>query len=91
MRLKDHITRELIFVDLRPASKAELLDTLVHDADVLKFLMNLVGVNSLALGTDYPFPLGELQPGALIDGLHDVSEAEKNRMLGGTAREWLGI
>ncbi len=67
------------------------LDTLVHDPDVLRFLMKLVGVQKLALGTDYPFPLGELEPGKLIDSLIDIEEADRNRMLGGTALEWLGI
>jgi aminocarboxymuconate-semialdehyde decarboxylase len=33
---------------------------------MLDFLMKLMGPKQLALGTDYPFPLGELEPGKLI-------------------------
>ncbi|MDA8793168.1 amidohydrolase [Bacteriovoracaceae bacterium] len=42
------------------------LDTLVHDQDMLSYLVKLIGREKLCLGTDYPFPLGELQPGKLI-------------------------
>ena len=40
-------------------------------------------------GTDYPFPLGELAPGQLIESSH-FSAADKERMLSGTALEFLG-
>ena len=67
------------------------LDSLVHDADVLRGLVRLVGADRIALGTDYPFPLGELEPGSLIRSIEEFSDAEKQRMLAGTALEWLGI
>lgn len=42
------------------------LDSLVHDADCLHAIVKLVGRDRVVLGTDYPFPLGELEPGRLI-------------------------
>ena len=42
------------------------------------------------LGTDYPFPLGEQEPGAGIAAL-DLDEAEQARLYHGTALEWLGL
>jgi aminocarboxymuconate-semialdehyde decarboxylase len=42
------------------------------------------------LGSDYPFPLGEEVPGSLIRSM-PFSDAEKERLLSGTALEWLGI
>lgn len=66
------------------------LDTLVHDPMMLDFLMQLMGPNQLALGTDYPFPLGELEPGKLI-GSMPYSDEIKERLLSGTALEWLGL
>lgn len=65
------------------------LDTLVHDPEVLRFLVRQFGVERLALGSDYPFPLGEARPGELIRGLAELSPADRARMLGGTALEWL--
>lgn len=76
-------------------SPAEFLDrlyfdSLVHDADTLEFLMDKVGFEQIALGTDYPFPLGELQPGELIESM-SFSADVKERMLSGTALDWLGL
>lgn len=66
------------------------LDTLVHDPAMLRFLIAQLGVKRLALGTDYPFPLGELEPGKLIESL-ELSAEDQERMLSGTALEWLGL
>ncbi len=38
-------------------------DSLVHEAAKLDYLLRLVGADQIALGSDYPFPLGELEPG----------------------------
>ena len=67
------------------------LDSLVHDPAALRFLVGLFGENRIALGTDYPFPLGELQPGALINEVYAESAAMRNQLLRDTAREWLGL
>lgn len=65
-------------------------DSLVHDTGTLQFLVDMVGVEKIALGTDYPFPLGELEPGKLIDAM-PYDDASKERLLHGTALEWLGL
>jgi aminocarboxymuconate-semialdehyde decarboxylase len=67
------------------------VDSLVHDADALRGLVRLMGADRIALGTDYPFPLGEQEPGRLIDSLTELSTAALERLLAGTAREFLGI
>ncbi len=66
------------------------MDSCVHDADVLRGLIRLVGVNRVALGSDYPFPLGEARPGELIESLSELSPADRERLLSGTALEFLG-
>ncbi len=66
-------------------------DTLVHDESALRFLLECVGAKRLALGSDYPFPLGERVPGSLIRSMRDVSELDKARMLRGSAEEFLGL
>ena len=65
-------------------------DSLVHDMDALAFLIKKLGVDKIALGTDYPFPLGELVPGALIES-GPLSKIEKEKMLYLNALDWLGI
>jgi aminocarboxymuconate-semialdehyde decarboxylase len=66
-------------------------DSLVHEAEALRYLIRLVGVERIALGSDYPFPLGEAEPGKLIESLTELSDADKERMLAGTALEFLGL
>ena len=66
------------------------VDSLVHDEDALYFLIDKIGEDKIALGSDYPFLLGELLPGNLIEKM-DLSDSIKQRMLAGTALEWLGL
>jgi hypothetical protein len=44
----------------------------------------------IALGSDYPFPLGEEEPGRLIESV-DLDGLTKARPLHGTALEWLNL
>jgi aminocarboxymuconate-semialdehyde decarboxylase len=67
------------------------VDSLVHDPDALKLLMKLFGAQRVALGSDYPFPLGEAHAGMLIDSMKELSAKEKTQLMSGTAREFLGI
>lgn len=66
------------------------LDSLVHDATMLKYIMTLVGVDHVALGSDYPFPLGEQQPGSLIEAMNDIDHGTKQKLCSLNALRWLG-
>lgn len=66
-------------------------DSLVHDADALRYLVQLIGVERVALGSDYPFPLGEAVPGNLIESMDDLVPSVQERLLSETALEFLGI
>lgn len=65
-------------------------DSLVHDREMLRYLVHLAGPERIALGSDYPFPLGEEHPGRLIEELDALDDDARARMLAGTAREFLG-
>lgn len=67
------------------------LDSLVHDPEALRYLINLMGPDRIALGTDYPFLLGEDCPGQLIEQLTEIPVEDKQRMLAGTAMEFLNL
>ena len=66
------------------------LDSLVHDELMLRILVRLFGADKIALGTDYPFPLGELEPGKLIESAN-FDEFTKTQMLYGAALKWLDL
>ena len=66
------------------------LDSLVHDPKMLDYIVELMGADRIALGTDYPFPLGELEPGKLIESMpYDTKKMEL--LLSGSALDWLGL
>ncbi|NGX51650.1 MAG: hypothetical protein K1060chlam2_01523 [Chlamydiae bacterium] len=67
------------------------VDSLVHDPMMLRYLIDLYGSDRIALGSDYPFPLGEAHPGKLIESLSDLDVKTKERLLSGTALEWLDL
>ncbi len=67
------------------------VDSLVHDPDMLRYMVKLMGADSIALGSDYPFPLGERHPGAMIEAMEDLDTATSERLLSGTALEWLAL
>ncbi|KAI8615538.1 hypothetical protein BC830DRAFT_1161320 [Chytriomyces sp. MP71] len=66
-------------------------DSLVHDEDALMFLIKKIGINRIMCGSDYPFPLGEHQPGKLIDDCAALSEEDKAKLLGLNAVEFFKI
>jgi aminocarboxymuconate-semialdehyde decarboxylase len=72
------------------------IDSLVHDPRMLDYVVDLFGDDKVALGTDYPFPLGEWfpdsgwQPGQLIRSM-EWSEAKKSKILGTNALDWLNL
>lgn len=66
------------------------LDSLVHDPAMLQHIVDLVGADKVALGTDYPFPLGELEPGTLIRSM-PWDDQQKEMLLSGAALQWLDL
>jgi aminocarboxymuconate-semialdehyde decarboxylase len=66
------------------------VDSLVHDPDMLAFVVKLFGESKVALGTDYPFPLGEEEPGQLIESCDLLSNSCKEKLLYKNALDWLG-
>jgi aminocarboxymuconate-semialdehyde decarboxylase len=68
------------------------LDSLVHDPDVLKLIVKKFGNNRVIMGTDYPFPLGEIDaPGKLIEDVFDADLEMKHNLLWRNAVEFLNL
>jgi aminocarboxymuconate-semialdehyde decarboxylase len=66
------------------------LDSLVHDEKALQYIIDLVGADKICLGTDYPFPLGETIPGALIQKT-TISDNSREWMNHKSALNWLDM
>jgi aminocarboxymuconate-semialdehyde decarboxylase len=66
-----------------------LYDTVTHDADLLRALIEFVGADRVVLGSDYPFDMGVARPGDIVRSLGLAAEDEA-AILGGNALRLLG-
>lgn len=66
------------------------VDSLIHDGYTLENIVKIFGEDKVALGTDYPFPLGEKNPGELIQNMN-FSESLHSKLIGENALDWLGM
>ena len=66
------------------------VDCITHDADALKYIIDKVGSEKVCLGSDYPFPLGDLEIGKFIEEMN-LSEKDINNIFCQSSLDWLGI
>ncbi|WTW93575.1 amidohydrolase [Streptomycetaceae bacterium NBC_01309] len=66
------------------------VDSAVFDPRALRLLVDVMGSERVLLGSDYPFPLGEAEPGALIRA-SDLTAAQKSALLGRNAVRLFGL
>lgn len=65
-------------------------DTIVHDPRVLKFVVEMMGADRLMLGSDSPFPVGDLEPMKIVDAI-GLSPAQAAEVKGGLAQRLFRI
>jgi aminocarboxymuconate-semialdehyde decarboxylase len=61
-------------------------DTVLHDPRVLRFVIEIVGADHVVMGSDTPFPIGDLMPTKIVAG-SGVDDAAAERINGGLAAE----
>jgi aminocarboxymuconate-semialdehyde decarboxylase len=66
------------------------IDCITHDSKYLSYIIDLIGTNKICFGTDYPFPLGDLEMGKFLDELNLPQEDLENIFYKSTLN-WLGI
>jgi aminocarboxymuconate-semialdehyde decarboxylase len=70
--------------DVRAAIARFYVDTVVHDVDVLRGLVELFGADRVLLGSDYPFDMGVERPAEIVRALGLASD-EEAKILGENA------
>lgn len=68
-------------------------DTILHDPRALRYLSDTVGTSQLMVGSDCPyhlFDMGDPDPVGTVTNM-DISDAEKDLILGGTAARLIDI
>ena len=66
------------------ALSAIYTDTILHDARVLKFVIEMLGTERLMMGSDMPFPIGDTEPMKIVAAA-GLSKAQVDSINGGLA------
>ncbi|WIX81878.1 amidohydrolase family protein [Amycolatopsis carbonis] len=67
------------------------VDSVVFDPSALRLLVDVLGVENILLGSDYPYPLGERPVGQVVRKAQFLSETERGLLLGGNAARFLSL
>lgn len=89
-----HCRPDLVAVDNPVNPRAYLgkfwIDSVTHDPDLLRYVLALQGSRRICLGSDYPFPLGDLEIGAFIERMDLPTETVAD-LFAHAAIEWLQL
>ena len=66
------------------------VDSITHDALMLEYVIKLVGAKRVTLGSDYPFPLGDLEIGKFIEDAEFPKKVIEDIFANATL-EWLNL
>ncbi len=87
--------RDIIRVDCPkpPSSYVDRfsVDSAVFSDEALRLLVSVMGEDKIIMGSDYPFPLGETEPGALIQSSEHLDDDAKRKLLGSNADSFFSI
>jgi aminocarboxymuconate-semialdehyde decarboxylase len=65
-------------------------DTIVQDPRALRYLADIVGPERIMMGSDMPFPIGDLEPQKIVADTH-FSDVERAAIHGGLAQRLFGL
>lgn len=66
------------------------VDSITHDAPMLEYVLKMVGSKKITLGSDYPFPLGDLEIGKFIEDM-PLDKSVKEDIFHNSTLEWLDL
>ncbi len=66
------------------------VDSITHDPKLLQYIIDDVGSEKICLGSDYPFPLGDLEIGKFIEEM-GLSQDDLDNIMYKSAMQWLGL
>jgi aminocarboxymuconate-semialdehyde decarboxylase len=66
------------------------VDCITHDAAALQFILDSVGSEKVCLGSDYPFPLGDLEIGKFIGDM-SLPQKDVENIFCNSSLAWLGL
>ncbi|MBI3143425.1 MAG: amidohydrolase [Bacteroidetes bacterium] len=89
-----HCRPDLVAVD-NPTAPLEYLnrfwiDCITHDLNALKYILGMLASDKVCLGSDYPFPLGDLEIGDFV-AKSDLDDKTKQDIFSRAALAWLHL
>ena len=85
---------DLVAVDNNISPDAYLgkfwVDCITHDPKLLQYVIDMIGSEKVTLGSDYPFPLGDLEIGQFIEEM-DLPESDKENIFYKSTLNWLDM
>lgn len=85
---------DLVAIDNNVSPRSYLgkfwVDCITHDEMMLEYVLKLQGSKRVTLGSDYPFPLGDLEIGKFIEDMN-LDESIKEDIFHESAFEWLDL
>jgi aminocarboxymuconate-semialdehyde decarboxylase len=66
------------------------VDSITHDIDLLKYILKMQGSKKVCFGTDYPFPLGDLEIGKFIEE-SDLTKSVQEDIFHQSTLDWLKL
>jgi aminocarboxymuconate-semialdehyde decarboxylase len=89
-RLRTNYLLDKKLGDPDAALAAMYYDTIVQDPRTLRFLADMVGADRIMMGSDMPFPIGDLTPMKVVADTK-FSDAERTSINGGLAQRLFGL
>ena len=71
--------------------KGIYFDTVVFEPEAIAYLISLVGVDRVLMGSDRPFDMGDNDPVGLVKRVPDLTDADREKILGGNAEALLKL
>jgi aminocarboxymuconate-semialdehyde decarboxylase len=89
-----HCRPDLVAID-NPVNPREYIgkfwvDSATHDDQLFKYVLDMQGSSKITLGTDYPFPLGDLEVGKFIEEM-GLDEKTLDNIFCNSILEWLNL
>lgn len=66
------------------------VDSITHDERLLKYVLEMQGAEKICMGTDYPFPLGDLKFGEYMEQMN-LDQKTLEHLFHGSALSWLDL
>ena len=57
------------YADAEESFRRLYFDTVLFETRALRFLCDVAGTEKVVLGSDYPFPIGDMEPVKIVDGV----------------------